>query len=266
MSGVRRATDGPPTSQNGRADAVFVVGMHASGVDLLGDALSLLGLPALRDDESRQRSRRLGPFNDRLLTAATGPGELLPAAAPPERCTTWRSGYPKRRTSRAICLPESTPWVWADPRLSFLAPFWSEALNLSPAVILVHRAPWAMTDRAHPWHRRRRRDMGPLQPFGAGPLWSVSVVDRELRRTGQSGKGDSLGNRNVPRISGGPRRGRPGPCGPGLGVARGPVRQPSGPTARRRSFRRTRPCIVCSRVSTATPCKKMAPRPSRSST
>ena len=32
------------------------------------------------------------------------------------------------------------PWVWADPRLSFLARFWSDALA-GTAVILVHRDP-----------------------------------------------------------------------------------------------------------------------------
>ena len=33
------------------------------------------------------------------------------------------------------------PWLWADWRLSFLAPFWTQALDLNPAVILIHRGP-----------------------------------------------------------------------------------------------------------------------------
>lgn len=145
MSGVRQATDGPPTGHNGRADAVFVVGMHASGVDLLGDALSVLGLPALRDDESQPRSRRLGPLNDRLLTAAIAPGEPLPAAAPTELVRDLAGWLPEAKDVATKLLPEdSAPWVWADPRLSFLVPFWSAALDLTPAVILVHRAPWAV--------------------------------------------------------------------------------------------------------------------------
>jgi glycosyltransferase involved in cell wall biosynthesis/2-polyprenyl-3-methyl-5-hydroxy-6-metoxy-1,4-benzoquinol methylase len=151
MSGVRQAADGSPTPQNGRANAVFVVGMHASGVDLLGEALSLLGLPALRDDESRQRSRRLGTLNDRLLTAATAPGELLPAAAPAELVRDLAVWLPEAKELAADLLPEgSTPWVWADPRLSFLVPFWSETLDLTPAVILVHRAPWAIRTEPTP--------------------------------------------------------------------------------------------------------------------
>jgi glycosyltransferase involved in cell wall biosynthesis/2-polyprenyl-3-methyl-5-hydroxy-6-metoxy-1,4-benzoquinol methylase len=151
MSGVRRATDGSPTSHNGSANAVFVVGMHASGVDLLGDALSLLGLPALRDDESQPRYRRLSSFNDRLLTAATAPGEPLPAAAPAELVRELAGWLPEAKDIATKLLPEdSAPWVWADPRLSFLVPFWSAALELTPAVILVHRAPWAMATALTP--------------------------------------------------------------------------------------------------------------------
>jgi O-antigen biosynthesis protein len=143
MSGVR-PTDGTLTSQ--KADAVFVVGMHASGVDLLGDALSLLGLWAIRDDETGPKSRRLTSFNDRLLTAATPLGELLPAAAPVELARDLTDWQPEARDLASAYLPERPmPWVWADPRLSILTPFWSEVFDVRPAVILVHRPPDAMT-------------------------------------------------------------------------------------------------------------------------
>jgi glycosyltransferase involved in cell wall biosynthesis len=58
---------------------------------------------------------------------------------------------PEAKDVAAELVPEdSGPWVWADARLSFLVPFWSEALNLTPAVILVHRAPWAMRSELTP--------------------------------------------------------------------------------------------------------------------
>jgi glycosyltransferase involved in cell wall biosynthesis/2-polyprenyl-3-methyl-5-hydroxy-6-metoxy-1,4-benzoquinol methylase len=151
MSGVRQAPDSSPTSEVGKADAVFVVGMHASGVDFLGEALALLGLPTLRGDENQPRSRRLSTLNDRLLTAATPPGELLPAAAPAELVRDLAGWLPEAKDLATKLLPEdSAPWVWADPRLSFLMPFWSAALGLTPAVILVHRAPWAMRTEVIP--------------------------------------------------------------------------------------------------------------------
>jgi glycosyltransferase involved in cell wall biosynthesis/2-polyprenyl-3-methyl-5-hydroxy-6-metoxy-1,4-benzoquinol methylase len=151
MSGVRQATEGSPNPQSGGADAVFVVGMHASGVDLLGEALSMLGLPALHDDENQPRSRRLRSLNDRLLTAATAPREPLPAAAPAELVRDLGVWLPEAKELATSLLPGgSAPWVWADPRLSFLVPFWSEALNVEPAVILVHRAPWALRTELTP--------------------------------------------------------------------------------------------------------------------
>ena len=112
MSGVRQATGGPPITRGGRAAAVFVVGMHASGVELLGEALSELGLPALRDDESQPRSRRLSSLNDRLLTAATAPGETLPAAAPGELVHDLAGWLPEAKDLATTQLPEdSAPWV-----------------------------------------------------------------------------------------------------------------------------------------------------------
>ncbi len=90
-------------------------------------------------------------LNDRLLTAATAPGEPLPAAAPAELVRDLGVWLPEAKELATSLLPGgSAPWVWADPRLSFLVPFWSEALNVKPAVILVHRAPWALRTELTP--------------------------------------------------------------------------------------------------------------------
>jgi glycosyltransferase involved in cell wall biosynthesis len=205
MSGVRGATDGSPTSKNGAVDAVFVVGMHDSGVDLLGQALSLVGLSTLRDDEDQPRSRRLSALNDRLLTAATVPGEVLPAAAPAELVRDLAIWLPEAKDLAINLLPEDpAPWVWADPRLSFLVPFWSTALELAPAVILVHRAPAAMrTERTFgaagavaTWDRYNR---SALVLCGRYPSLVVSYDDLVGRgKETLSAVGTFLGSLGVP--------------------------------------------------------------------
>jgi O-antigen biosynthesis protein len=137
------------------ADAVFVVGMHASGAELLGDALALLGVPSVHGEDG------LAAFNDRLLLAATGAGDDLPAATPLELVhdlTPWSEDA--RRKADGLIRPG--PWAWADPRLSFLVPFWSEVLGVRPAVILVHRAPEEIAALALP---------GVVDGVGAAAAW-----------------------------------------------------------------------------------------------
>ena len=203
MSGVRRATDGSLPSRNGSANAVFVVGMHASGVDLLGDALSLLGLPALRDDDSQPRYRRLSSFNDRLLTAATAPGEPLPAAAPAELVRDLAGWLPEAKDIATKLLPEdSAPWVLGRSAPQLPRPILVCSTRPTPAVILVHRAPWAMTTELTPgaagavatWDRYNR---SALVLCGQYPSLVVSYADLV-----RQGKETLFEGRNVSRSLG----------------------------------------------------------------
>ena len=147
MSQARHGTadqlSAPPTA----VDGIFLVGMFASGVELLGGALTRLGLPAVCDDQGLPGARALTKFNDRLLaTAARSPGGP-PDAAPVELAHLLAPRMDEARRKMTVALGETAadvdvgPRVWADPRLSFLAPFWADALSVHPAVILVHRGP-----------------------------------------------------------------------------------------------------------------------------
>jgi glycosyltransferase involved in cell wall biosynthesis len=147
MNRARRGSPDERAVSGDAVDGVFVVGMFSSGVELLGDAMTLLGLPRLGGAaEGGEGPRSLEAFNDRLL-AGGGSGGERPPAAPVELAHTLAPWLDEARRKMSGVLatagpgPQPAPWVWADPRLSFLAPFWADALSVRPAVILVHRDP-----------------------------------------------------------------------------------------------------------------------------
>ena len=128
-------------------NGVFVVGMHDSGVEVLADALSSLGLPVLRDTGGATPATRWSSFNERLLAAAGGSEDAAPNASPLELVHTLAHWTDEARSLVAVdpalpgADPRHGPWVWAHSSLSFLAPFWSHVLDSEIAVILVHRDP-----------------------------------------------------------------------------------------------------------------------------
>ncbi len=135
-----------------RADGVLVLGMHRSGTSLVAGSLHLLGLATCGPEDlmtgmpwnpsGHWESRSLSRFNDELL-AETGRSWWYPPSAAPEY---------SEIAGRLVTSPEaaarqfhrtyrSTPWVWKDPRLALLLPFWRRALGESVAAVLVHRNP-----------------------------------------------------------------------------------------------------------------------------
>ncbi len=121
-------------------DGVFVVGMSASGIDILADALSRLGADQVGDREAD----RLGEFNGRLMASAGDPPDPAPVELAHSLAATWLDEA-RREKSDPFRAGQSEmggrPWLWADWRLSFLTPFWSTAWDLRPAVILINREP-----------------------------------------------------------------------------------------------------------------------------
>jgi glycosyltransferase involved in cell wall biosynthesis/2-polyprenyl-3-methyl-5-hydroxy-6-metoxy-1,4-benzoquinol methylase len=125
-------------------DGVFVMGMFGSGIHLVGDVLTHLGLTPV----DVGGSRALVDFNDRLLNIAGGSTLSLPAASPREVA---RILAPFKDEARQIfetvvsysvrSRGTGTPWVMTDPRFSMLASFWKDALDIRPALVLVHRDP-----------------------------------------------------------------------------------------------------------------------------
>src|SRR5688572_19419927 len=121
--------------------------MHRSGTSAATRAINLLGVPVTTDDELKAPSPRnptgfwevprLTGFNNELLAelggSSLGPPVLEPGwASRPEL---------ERRRTRARRLHAKThrtdQWVWKDPRNCVLFPFWREALDAAPVVVLV---------------------------------------------------------------------------------------------------------------------------------
>jgi glycosyltransferase involved in cell wall biosynthesis len=162
--------------------------MFGSGLALVEDVLHDLGLR--RIDESGQSP--LSDFNDRLLEAAGGTSQDLPAVGPQElaRLLSTHKAEARRLFESASGLTGAsgaTPWVWADPRLSLLASFWRDALEFNPGVVFVHRNPAALgyltgtglgvADSVAQWDRYNRAAMAHCF------VWPAAVMRHEFLYT-----------------------------------------------------------------------------------
>ncbi len=138
-----------------RADAtegMLVLGMHRSGTSVVAGSLRLLGLATgLPEDlitgmpwnpAGHWESRSLSRLDDMLLEemghawwypppsgAAYADVTGLLVTAPATAADEFRRVY------------LSKPWVWKDPRLCLLLPFWRDALGEAVAAVVVHRDP-----------------------------------------------------------------------------------------------------------------------------
>ncbi len=125
-------------------DGVFVVGMEESGTELVHSVLCHLGLRPLGDKAAPEPLARL---NDQMLATVTAAGDDVPKIAPREAARVLddfavearRRFYDQSQTPASSAGP--SPWLWSDPRNSFLASFWAQTLGVDTAVVLVHRDP-----------------------------------------------------------------------------------------------------------------------------
>jgi Sulfotransferase domain len=165
---------------------VFVLGMHRSGTSATTRAVNLLGVPVAAEEELKPASPnnptgfwevpRLTDLNNRLL------GELGGSSlGPPLLAPGWSRNASlddlRRRARMAFGKAHPTEtWVWKDPRNCVLFPFWSEALDARPVVILVHREPAEVA-----------RSLGARQ--GLSGAMSFAVWERYMREalTGADG-------------------------------------------------------------------------------
>ena len=206
-----------PSSQ---VDGIFVVGMFASGTDLLGAALSAFGLRRIDNGAEGAHPSALAGFNEQLLTAADGSRhEGPPEAAPLELARTlagWADEAREKVEAALAARPSGAPagpWVWDDPRLSFLAPFWADVLGVRPAVILVHRSPGRLAQAALPqlaggeeavklWDRYNRSALVLCSQYPSLAVPYDDVVGRPKALLDEIAR--------IPRRPGGRRRWRPG--------------------------------------------------------
>jgi hypothetical protein len=163
---------------------VLVVGMHRSGTSAVTGALSALGFEAsgehdrvewLESNPEHWESLSLSVYDNQLLFRLGGSWD-----APPEKPEDWpkridTSGLVDPRSALAAAFPGSGPFVWKDPRLCLLLPYWRAFLPEPLAVVFIWRSPMAVAhslrkrddmDLAHGlalWERYNRSAMANLQ-------------------------------------------------------------------------------------------------------
>jgi hypothetical protein len=135
---------------------VVVLGMHRSGTSAATRLGSLLGLslghgPMVPSTDGNPRghweSLRLRDVNDAVLVAFGGNW-----AGPPPLEPGWErdpSLDPLRVEARAAFADVyfgRDQWLWKDPRTCITLPFWEQALDVEPVVLLVHRNPLEVAD------------------------------------------------------------------------------------------------------------------------
>jgi hypothetical protein len=128
--------------------SVAVVGMHRSGTSVVTHALSLLGLrlgeaddlyAAADNPDGHFESQRLSGHNEWLLGELGGAWDAPPVVPP-----RWWEGdddkIPWAQRLFAETYGDEPGWLWKDPRLCFLLPFWREAVG-DFTVLFVGRHP-----------------------------------------------------------------------------------------------------------------------------
>lgn len=160
------------TKDAGAGLGVLVVGACGDQLEHVAEWIGeLCGVAALVSSPDRPGSP-LGEVNELLLNKAAGswtrpprisPRELERTLVPHRRLA--REAFEQRlaRDPRTARRGAGVAWVWADPRLSMLAPFWTELLEVPPLVVWTFET--ASTSIAETT-RRLRVDAGT-----AGELW-----------------------------------------------------------------------------------------------
>lgn len=123
------------------AEGLTVVGVGRSGTSTATAFAEIAGLrlphdvlPADRwNPDGYLESSSLIHFNDRLL-AASGQTWLKPCRTDRNSVTEYRC---VRRAMRAFTgsFGDRPGWVWKDPRLPMLLPFWDQVLGIQPALV-----------------------------------------------------------------------------------------------------------------------------------
>jgi hypothetical protein len=126
---------------------VFVLGMHRSGTSAVTRVVNLLGVPIGRTDSLMpvQADNPAGfwehvglmEVNDAILTRLGGSWD-----APPAHDTTADLGELRARAqSEFAATYDAKRWVFKDPRVSLLLPFWRDLLGDGHVAVIVVRNP-----------------------------------------------------------------------------------------------------------------------------
>jgi hypothetical protein len=146
---------------------VLVVGMHRSGTSAVARVLNLLGLPMCDASDlmphlhgnptGHWESQTLMRVNERLLAEIGARWNFVPDIDGPVSAWHGLARHAAEARSTFLRLHPTTTWVWKDPRLCVLLPFWRTVLACDPPVVLVLRHPLeisaslAKRDRVPQW-------------------------------------------------------------------------------------------------------------------
>lgn len=160
--------------------SVIVLGMHRSGTSALTRVISLLGLH-VGDDASlvdatddnpagHWEVEALSLFNEDLLVELGGRW-AGPPATEPDDVAAMAGGELGRRGAELLDQAFSgRPFVWKDPRLCLLLPFWREVLDDPPVVV------WSVRNPLEIAQSLGRRD-------DIFPEYSLAIWERYVRRS-----------------------------------------------------------------------------------
>lgn len=129
---------------------VVVVGPHRSGTSVTTRVVSLLGPALCAEDDLMSKwdnpaghweSESLMTLNDELLDLLGGVWY-----APPELPRSWEqradlAPFRARAVREFYRVHPASNWVWKDPRLCLLLPFWTFVLEVDPVIVITVRHP-----------------------------------------------------------------------------------------------------------------------------
>jgi hypothetical protein len=174
---------------------VLLLGMHRSGTSVATRLLVKLGLEPPPDEDLMEadsdnalgywESKRLTKLNDDIL-AVLGTSWYAPPSI--SEISSWLPELQDRRAeaesvARAVLRGE---WVWKDPRLCLLLPFWDDLLGRQHPLIVVHREPRDTVDSLvrrdgfsipHALALWERHTLGVLRAASGRPLHVESYED-----------------------------------------------------------------------------------------
>jgi hypothetical protein len=130
---------------------LIVLGTHRSGTSAVTGVIDSLGLPACHSGDrmpvrrwnakGNYESKSLSNFDNRLLNTLGGewfaPPDLSPGWADDPSLDPWRS-----EAAELFAKAHRSPqWVWKDPRVCVLMPFWDTVLGAGMPRVIVVRNP-----------------------------------------------------------------------------------------------------------------------------
>jgi hypothetical protein len=129
---------------------LLVVGVGRSGTSAATQLIASLGLRPpggvdLMDGDQWNpsgywESRSLMTFNDALLARLDASWWTPPAVVDPTMLGVLDDQVESARAAFGSVFPDGSAWVWKDPRLTVLLPFWDRVLGTKP-VVLPYRQP-----------------------------------------------------------------------------------------------------------------------------